>query len=36
VAGVASPGWAKAVFPDLPEEEAVAKLWENIFKGHPG
>ena len=32
VAGVASPGWAKAVFPDLPEEKAVAKLWENIFK----
>lgn len=29
--GAASPGWAKAVFPDLPVEEAVAKLWDAIF-----
>lgn len=28
----AHPGWARAVFPDLPEEEAVAKLWQAIFQ----
>lgn len=28
----AHPGWAKAVFPDLPEEEAVARLWQAIFQ----
>ncbi|MCK9245644.1 MAG: aminopeptidase [Anaerolineaceae bacterium] len=32
VTAVASPAWAEAVFPDLPEEEAMQKLWENIFK----
>lgn len=31
VAGVACPAWAKAAFPQLPAEEALAKLWENIF-----
>ena len=31
VAGVACPAWAKAVFPDLSEEEGMTKLWENIF-----
>ncbi|MEN2981159.1 MAG: aminopeptidase [Thermus sp.] len=28
----AHPGWAKAVFPHLPEEEAVKTLWEAIFQ----
>jgi len=28
----ASPAWAKLVFPDDPENIAVAKLWEAIFK----
>ena len=28
----ATPAWAKLVFPDLPEDEAVSKLWEAIFK----
>jgi aminopeptidase len=27
----ATPAWAKAVFPDLPEDAALAKLWEAIF-----
>lgn len=27
----ATPGWARQVFPDLPEAEAVAKLWDAIF-----
>ena len=27
----ATPAWAKLVFPGLPEEEAVAKLWDAIF-----
>jgi len=27
----ATPAWAQAVFPDLPETEAVAQLWEAIF-----
>lgn len=31
VVGAATPKWAKTVFPDLTEEEAVAKLWELIF-----
>lgn len=31
IAGAAAPAWAKAVFPDLPEEEAVKALWEAIF-----
>ncbi|MDP3418424.1 aminopeptidase [Falsiroseomonas sp.] len=26
-----TPGWAREVFPGLPEEEAVAKLWDAIF-----
>ncbi len=28
----ATPAWAKAVFPGLPEEEALARLWNAIFK----
>lgn len=27
----ATPGWAREVFPGLPEAEAVAKLWDAIF-----
>ncbi len=27
----ASPAWARAVFPDLPEAEAQAKLWDALF-----
>ena len=27
----ATPAWARAVFPNLPEEAAVAKLWDAIF-----
>ena len=27
----ATPAWARAVFPDLPEAEAVARLWDAIF-----
>jgi aminopeptidase len=26
-----TPGWARQVFPDLPEAEAVARLWDAIF-----
>ena len=31
VAAYPSTAWAKVVFPDLREEEAVAKLWETLF-----
>lgn len=31
VVGGASPSWAKVVYPDLPVEEAVEKLWNLIF-----
>ena len=31
IGALASPSWAKLVFPDLPEPEAVAALWERIF-----
>src|SRR5258708_23045732 len=27
----ATPAWAAAVFPDVPQEEALARLWEAIF-----
>ncbi len=27
----ATPSWARRVFPDLPEQEAVARLWDAIF-----
>ena len=27
----ATPSWAKLMFPDLPEDAAVAKLWDAIF-----
>ncbi len=26
------PGWAKQVFPDLPPDDAVAKLWQTVFE----
>lgn len=29
--GAASPGWAARVFPGVPVEEAVKKLWDSIF-----
>lgn len=32
VASIPTKPWAKKVFPNLSEEEAVEKLWENIFK----
>ena len=32
IVAVPSPSWAKNVFPDLGEDEAVAKLWEAIIK----
>ncbi len=31
IAGVASPAWAKKIFPDLPRGKAVEKLWEAIL-----
>lgn len=31
VAAMSTPAWAKAVYPDLPEDKAVAKLWDDIF-----
>ncbi len=32
IVGAASPKWAKAVFPQLPQQEAVQALWQAIFK----
>ena len=32
VIAVPTAGWAKKVFPDLDEEQAMEKLWETIFK----
>lgn len=31
IAAIPSPSWAKKVFPELPEGEAVEKLWDTIF-----
>jgi aminopeptidase len=31
IVAAASPAWARAVFPDEPEEIAVARLWDAIF-----
>ncbi|MFE1600355.1 aminopeptidase [Methylobacterium sp. ID0610] len=31
IVSAATPAWARVVFPDLPEEEAVARLWDAIF-----
>lgn len=32
VASIPVSSWAKKVFPELPEEEAMNRLWEEIFK----
>ncbi len=32
IVSFATPSWARAVFPDLAEAEAVRELWEAIFK----
>ncbi|EYB69385.1 peptidase M29, aminopeptidase II [Deinococcus phoenicis] len=32
VAAMSTPAWARRVYPELPEEEAVARLWDDIFK----
>ncbi len=31
ITSFASPAWARTVFPDLPEDAAVARLWDAIF-----
>jgi aminopeptidase len=31
IASYATPAWARAVFPKLPESDAVARLWDGIF-----
>ncbi|NTY00330.1 aminopeptidase [Deinococcus sp. JMULE3] len=31
VGAMATPAWAARVYPDLPQEEAVARLWDDIF-----
>lgn len=31
VVSIPTKGWARKVFPDLPEEEAVENLWDSIF-----
>ncbi len=31
IVSAATPSWARAVFPDVPEEVAVARLWSAIF-----
>ncbi len=31
IVACATPAWAAAVFPDLPQEEAMARLWKAIF-----
>ena len=31
IVAAATPAWAKLVFPALPEEQAMAKLWDAIF-----
>ncbi|HEX5836274.1 MAG TPA: aminopeptidase [Anaerolineales bacterium] len=32
VVASAAPAWAKKIFPDLPDDEAQAKLWQAIFE----
>ena len=32
IASIPIPGWARTVFPDLPEAQAMEKLWEAIFR----
>ena len=31
IVACATPAWAAAMFPDLPQEEALARLWDAIF-----
>ncbi len=31
ITSFATPSWARTMFPELPEDEAVAKLWDAIF-----
>jgi len=31
IVACATPAWAAAVFPDLPQDEALARLWDAIF-----
>ncbi|MBK3399006.1 MULTISPECIES: aminopeptidase [Methylobacterium] len=31
IVSAANPAWARTVFPDLPEDQAVARLWDAIF-----
>ncbi len=31
IVSAATPGWAQAMFPELPEDEALKKLWDAIF-----
>jgi aminopeptidase len=31
IVACATPAWASAVFPDLPPEQAIARLWDSIF-----
>ena len=32
IVAAATPSWAKLVFPNLPEEQALAQLWDAIFR----
>jgi aminopeptidase len=32
IVAAATPAWAKLVFPELPEDEAVSQLWDAIFR----
>jgi aminopeptidase len=32
VVASAAPAWAKKIFPDLPDEEAMEKLWQAVFE----
>ncbi len=32
IVAAATPAWAKLVFPELPEDQAMLRLWEAIFK----
>ena len=36
IVSYATPAWAKAMFPDLPEQAAVEKLWDAIFAAARG
>ena len=31
IVAYATPAWARAIFPELPEEQAVTRLWDAIF-----